>query len=900
MRGFSTSTAVAAVVLVLFCALKKQQIGVQADGNTFSNRITSGQVALYNMTVGQSDASAALVTPVPGTSAIGPLVVDRSAGIWTVERVGFSVSNITSPVLNAAIESGGTSQGFVDMVNEGNGFTIELQVTISNRPEAAELFSLSNYRAGFRTLATCSIGTVFSGLRVLLKRSTVNPNDPMVLSAEWATSTICIVATTVIDISSNVQQIVVRYDPTGSTPLLSLAVDGTTSGSLNSLLSTSAWTASKIQYVPLLEGVDERFAGQINLVAIYNRPLTDGELTTNRNAGRPNSRPYANPAAAAIAEDSIGEFDIVGLDDDSADTLTFTLLSMPDKGVLKFFNATQNAYISIPQVPFSAGTARRFSYQPPADQTGVDFTEISYVISDQRVISAVVTQKITVTPVNDPPVADSKTIDVSSMCSSAVALSATDIDSQTFSFTILTPPSNGFLYQTTDGLTPSGPRLNASDYPVTVSDSNGRLVFISNPPTMAGSGRDLLSVDSFTYNASDIEGATSLSPGTVTLRVLNFLQAANGTATVLEDVSSAVSVRPQNCLGSTVQVYISQLPSSGSLYITQDGVTPVNNGDLPLLVSAPYTLFYKSALNVYGTNIDKIGYFVRLNDASSSLNGFESFRGFEQVDVTQVNDPVVLALGPSDSDPIVVQINSDGRQFNYFTVVASDPDPDEAQWEVSYKGPFEVVLSLNETLIQYLDFDSTRGGFGDGLSDNEFVFFASKPVAIAALQNMLIQGQVISDVSIEFKVNDRSAASGGAQTTTFTLSVQVIENEQVEAANEVLPVSMVYLTWAALIMLPVGCCVCYCCGKHASHDGKVAKHLPRCFKCIAAHVVEEVVRRRRGPHERNYRAGGPHGRTRNRKGSDSSDSDSEDEHLLNDRWKGFSALENTVSGLSKA
>jgi hypothetical protein len=136
-----------------------------------------------------------------------------------------------------------------------------------------------------------------------------------------------------------------------------------------------------------------------------------------------NDEPTASALAITTPEDTAVAVSLVGSDPDG-DSLTFTVVDQPSHGVL-------------------SGAAPNLSYTPSADFHGVDtFTfKTSDAVSDSLAASVA----ITVTPVNDAPVAVSQQLEAVAGIPLPITLSATDVDGDAISLSVLTPPTRGVL-----------------------------------------------------------------------------------------------------------------------------------------------------------------------------------------------------------------------------------------------------------------------------------------------------------------------------------------------------------------------------------------------------------------------------------------------------------------------
>ena len=110
-------------------------------------------------------------------------------------------------------------------------------------------------------------------------------------------------------------------------------------------------------------------------------------------------------------------------------------------------------------------------YTPAADFNGTE--TITYTVSDGTLTDATGTLTITVTPVNDAPVAVDDVISLAQGDSNIVTLSATDVDADPLTYLIVNQPAHG-----------------------TVTLNGNQATYISTDATYTGG-------DSFTFTASD-------------------------------------------------------------------------------------------------------------------------------------------------------------------------------------------------------------------------------------------------------------------------------------------------------------------------------------------------------------------------------------------------------------
>ncbi len=223
-----------------------------------------------------------------------------------------------------------------------------------------------------------------------------------------------------------------------------------------------------------------------------------------------NDAPVAADDSTTLAEDAATYSGAVSATDVDGDSLTYSLGDDVAHGTL-VFNADGS-----------------FDYTPDADFNGED--SFTWSVDDGNGGTDTGTFTITVTPVNDAPVAadGSDSVDEDTVLTGSV--SATDVDLDTLTYTVDTNVTNGVLVLNTDGsfsYTP-GENFNGADsFTYTVSDGNGGTdtgtfsitVDAVNDAPVAADDSTTLAEDAATYSgtvsATDVEGDSltySLAP----------------------------------------------------------------------------------------------------------------------------------------------------------------------------------------------------------------------------------------------------------------------------------------------------------------------------------------------------------------------------------------------------
>ncbi len=168
--------------------------------------------------------------------------------------------------------------------------------------------------------------------------------------------------------------------------------------------------------------------------ANYNGPdsftykVSDGELDSNIatvsiTVTPVNDAPVANDMTETTAEDT-PKVITVNASDIDGDTLTAEIMTGP-----------ANGSVSV--------NGLEVTYTPSENWYGEDI--FTYRVSDGEANSNIATVTITVTPVNDAPVAESFEVDLQENGSMTFTLLASDVDGDTLTFSIISEPAHGIL-----------------------------------------------------------------------------------------------------------------------------------------------------------------------------------------------------------------------------------------------------------------------------------------------------------------------------------------------------------------------------------------------------------------------------------------------------------------------
>ena len=292
-----------------------------------------------------------------------------------------------------------------------------------------------------------------------------------------------------------------------------------------------------------------------------------------------NDVPVATNDSAATLEDApVTTANVLSNDSDvDGDSLTISSFTQPGHGSV-----------------ISAGNGR-FTYTPIANFFGTD--SFAYTISDGHSGTSTATVTLTVTSVNDAPVAVNDAFSTSenhSVTTGNVLANDSDVDGDSLTISSFSQPSHGAV----------------------ISNSNGTFQF--TPQT------NYHGLDNFTYTISDGHGG--IGTATVTLNVTATLNrapvAANDSASTLEDISVTtgnVLANDSDADSDVLQAGLVSGPAHGSLTLNA-------NGTFTYAPNANYygsdTFMYTANDGVLNSNVATVSLTITpVNDAPSFTKG---------------------------------------------------------------------------------------------------------------------------------------------------------------------------------------------------------------------------------------------------------------------------------------
>ena len=395
----------------------------------------------------------------------------------------------------------------------------------------------------------------------------------------------------------------------------------------------------------------------------FTYKVNDGSLDSNTSNGTItiaaiNDAPVANDVTISTNETRFISVDItLDATDVDGDNLTYTIISDAS-------NATTSLSGNI------------VTYVPTTDWNGED--SFTYKVNDGTVDSNVSTVTLTVNAVNDAPVApdasrstneDTVLIIGFDLNDTNSNIHATDVDSNSGTFTIVSQPSNGTVL-TNDG---------------SVGFGEGGAVGVNGVVSVSTNytpNADWNGTDTFTYKFNDGTDDSNVATVTITVNAVEDAPIANNvSASVNEDITgSTIRIKGDatdnagsDPDGDSVTFIIVSLPSNASIYNDAGGGIP--DGDALAVgdeITSYYTI-YNPTENYFGTDT----FTFKTNDGKADSN-----IATVTVTVNNVDDQATaqdFTVTTDEDTPVTVQILSsyiddiDDNDVGPNDIIVNDP-----------------------------------------------------------------------------------------------------------------------------------------------------------------------------------------------------------------------------------
>ena len=227
-----------------------------------------------------------------------------------------------------------------------------------------------------------------------------------------------------------------------STSLTFTVISGPIHGSLGAnsgtMVCVKGTCTAGVSYTPIANysGLDS-----------FSFTVGDGQATSNIAAAsiivnNVNDVPVTHNITASTNEDTQVIIALRSSDIDSA-TVSFTIFSGPNHGSLGLVSSPSCTSVPNGDGTLGSSCTATLTYMPATNYNGND--NFTYKANDGSHDSNIATVSIAVTSVNDAPIANGQSVMTNEDTTATVVLSATDIDSQSLNFRIVTNPSKGIL-----------------------------------------------------------------------------------------------------------------------------------------------------------------------------------------------------------------------------------------------------------------------------------------------------------------------------------------------------------------------------------------------------------------------------------------------------------------------
>ncbi|KAF0219268.1 MAG: putative hemagglutinin/hemolysin [Geobacteraceae bacterium] len=398
---------------------------------------------------------------------------------------------------------------------------------------------------------------------------TFKANDGTVDSS---TATVSVTITAVNDAPvANAQSVTTAEDTTKAITLTGSDIDGnplTYSVVAQPAHGTLTGTAPNLTYQPAAN-----YNGPDSFTFKANDGTADSAAATvSLTVTAANDAPVAQNGTITTNEDTAATGTLAATDIENT-PLTYSIVSQGSKGTVTITNAATGAY----------------SYIPSANANGYD--SFTFKASDGSVDSNIATVTVTITAVNDAPVAQNGILSTNEDTAATGTLAATDIDSASLTYSIVNQGSKG-----------------------NVTITNAATGAYSYTPNANANGPD-----SFTFKARDGSLDSSTATVTITITTVNDAPVANGqSVTTAEDTAKAITLTGSDTDGDPLTYSVVTQPAHGALTGTAPNLT------------------YQPLLNYNGPD----SFTFKANDGTA-----DSAAAAVSLTVTPVNDAPVAANG---------------------------------------------------------------------------------------------------------------------------------------------------------------------------------------------------------------------------------------------------------------
>ena len=280
-------------------------------------------------------------------------------------------------------------------------------------------------------------------------------------------------------------------------------------------------------------------APNFNGVDSFTYRASDGQLqsalaTVRITVSPLNDAPTVTGGAATTPEDTPVVLTLNGADIDG-DTLSFGVVTAPQHGTLGAFNGN------------------RVTYTPARDYSGTD--SFTFKANDGSLDSNLATFALTVTPVNDAPVANDQSVTTPEDVSVAVTLGASDADGDALTYKLTTLPAHGTL------------SVNGNDIAAVPHVLGGDTLRYTPAANFNGA-------DAFRFSASDASETSNEATVSIAVTPVNDAPVTNdGAFNLSEDGQIAFELTGSDVDGDALSFAVVTPPAHGTLSGTAPNLT---------------------------------------------------------------------------------------------------------------------------------------------------------------------------------------------------------------------------------------------------------------------------------------------------------------------------------------
>jgi VCBS repeat-containing protein len=294
----------------------------------------------------------------------------------------------------------------------------------------------------------------------------------------------------------------------------------------------------------------------------------------------------SNVATVGITIDPVNDAPVttdqsLTTNEDTAATGTLVATDIDGPALTYVLVDTANAHGTVTLTDAATGA---FEYTPDANYNGT--ASFTFQANDGALDSNVATVTITVTPVNDAPVAAGQSVSTNEDTLLTGAVTATDVDGDTLSYSVVDGPAHGSVVFNADGsytYTPGANYNGADSFTFKANDgqadSNVATVAITvnpvNDPPVAGNDTAGMVEDSGSVTVNVLTNDTPGPDAGDTLTITQVTQGAHGTVTIVNGQS--VTYTPAANFNGTDSFQYTVTDSQGATVSATVTVTVAND-----------------------------------------------------------------------------------------------------------------------------------------------------------------------------------------------------------------------------------------------------------------------------------------------------------------------------------